>query len=182
MSVPRRLAAVALTALLLGGVAGLAQAPYDPPGAEDAVLRLSGRYRGERVERCRDRTAEELAALPAHMRTPQLCEGSLLAYHVIIRVDDAAPDTLRVLPGGARGDRPIFVFREVRLEPGTRRIRVVFEPTSPAGVQPVEPLLLERVLDAAPGAVHLVTLDAVARSLVHRMSSAPAGSPGTQPR
>jgi hypothetical protein len=183
---------VVTSAVLLLVVAALSRTLYDPPGGDEGVLRLSWRFRGERVEACRQRTEAELAALPAHMRTPEVCSGRLAAYRVIVRIDDAPADTARVLPGGARGDRPIFVLRDTRLEPGTRRLRVWFGPDEAneddtggheGGGRAVSAgdrtdgvavgngvLHLDVTVLARPGAVHLVTIDPSGPRLVHRTS------------
>lgn len=145
----------------------LARAPYDPPGGEHGVLRLSWRLRGERTETCRTRTAAELEALPAHMRTPEVCEARLLAYHLVQQVGDAVPDTATVVPGGVRGDRPLFVLRETPLPPGAHRVRVSLARTDGAGA----PLLFDEVLAVSAGAVELITLDAEAGRLVHRTTA-----------
>lgn len=157
--------ALVVTVLATSALGWLARAPYDPPGGEAGVLRLSWRLRGERIETCRPRTAAELAALPVHMRTPELCEGRLVAYRLSFQVDDAPVDTATVLPGGARGDRPVFILREAVLAPGPRRVRVSLRRAD--GEHAPAALALDTVLTAAPGAVELITLDPEAGRLVH---------------
>ena len=114
MTPGRRALSLLVTLLAVAGVGWLSRAPYDPPGGEHGVLRLSWRLRGERVETCRTRTEAELAALPAHMRTPEVCEARLLNYRLVQQIDEAVADTAIVVPGGARGDRPLFVLRVER--------------------------------------------------------------------
>ena len=92
------------------------------------MLRLSWRLRGEKDEECRPRTAEELAALPVHMRSPEVCEGHLVEYRLTLRIDDAPPVTRTFVPAGAKGDRPIFVMHDQRVEAGDHEIEVAFEP------------------------------------------------------
>jgi hypothetical protein len=87
-------------------------------------------FRGEKHEACRPRTAAELEALPVHMRTAEVCSGKLVAYELIVRVDDERPDTTVFRPAGAKGDRPIFVLHERRLEQGSHRVRISFAPIS----------------------------------------------------
>lgn len=156
-----------VTLLATAALGWLSRAPYNPPGGEHAVLRLSWRLRGERIESCRTRTEAELAALPAHMRTPEVCEARLLSYRLVQQVGDAAPDTATVVPGGARGDRPLFVLRETPLAPGPRRVRVTLAREDGAG----ESLAFDQVIDAAPGVVELITLDPEAGRLVHRTTA-----------
>jgi hypothetical protein len=167
MNAARAAGVLALTVVAMAGLGWGARAPWTPPGADAGLLRLSWRLRGERIERCRPRTPSELEALPVHMRTPELCEGHLVAYHLSLSVDGSVPDTATVVPGGARGDRPVFVFRERSLEPGEHRVRVELRRADGAdGV----PLTLDTVLTAFAGAVELVTLDPATGRLVHRRS------------
>ena len=165
LSARRWLPALLVTVLATAALGWLARAPWTPAGSAHGVLRLSWRLRGERTETCRQRTPEELAALPVHMRTPEVCEGQLVAYRLAVRLDDAPADTVTVLPGGARADRPVFVLRELPLVPGAHRVRV--ELGRADGEHPGATLTLDTVLTAAPGAVELITLDAEATRLVH---------------
>jgi hypothetical protein len=124
----KRLVAVAVTVLMSAGIGFGSRAPYSPPGSDTSVLRLSWRLRGEKKETCRTRTAEELAALPVHMRTPEVCVGHLVSYRMTLRIDDAPPVVKTFLPAGAKGDRPIFVMFDQPLTPGEHRIAIAFTP------------------------------------------------------
>ena len=124
----KRLVAVAVTVLTSAAIGFGSRAPYSPPGSDTSVLRLSWRLRGEKMEECRARTPEELAALPAHMRTPEVCVGHLVSYRMTLRVDDAPPVVKTFLPAGAKGDRPIFVMFDQPLTPGEHMIAIEFTP------------------------------------------------------
>jgi hypothetical protein len=126
VSAGRAAVLILVSVLATAGLGWLARAPYTSPGADGALLRLSWRLRGEKSETCRPRTQAELDALPVHMRTPEVCESTLLAYRLVVQVDGATRDSVVVLPGGARGDRPVFVLREVPLAPGEHRVSVRF--------------------------------------------------------
>jgi hypothetical protein len=147
----------------------LSRAPYDPPGSDGGLLRLSWRLRGEKVETCRPRTQAELDALPVHMRTPEVCESRRVAYRLVVQLDGHAPDTTIVLPGGARADRPVYVLRETPLAPGPHRVLVTFTGLSAHDDAPQ--LSLEADLDARPGRVELITLDPEGHRLVHVRTS-----------
>src|SRR5690606_25638008 len=110
--------------------------------------------------------------------------------------DDDVQDSLRVLPGGARGDRPVFVLRDVPLEPGPHRVRLRFErearpvdtgPVGAGGDAGAAPLVLDTVLVAAPGSIELITLaaDGTAFVVVSGRESGEepraAAVPGTRP-
>lgn len=164
MSPSRRLAVVLLTAVIASAIGWLSRASYDPPASDAALLRLSWRFRPLAAETCRPRTQAELDALPVHMRTPEVCENEVYTYLLVLRIDDGAADTLRVLPGGLRADRPAFVLRDTALAPGRHRVDVRF------GREGADPpaLRLDTVLHMTRGAIDLITLDAPARRLVVR--------------
>lgn len=168
----KRILLVLVTALFTVGLGWLARAPYDAPGGKDGLLRLSWRLRGERAETCRLRTQAELDALPVHMRTPEICEGRLVAYRLIVQIDGTRPDTSIVLPGGARGDRPLYVMHEMPLAVGPHRIRVSFGRAEELE-HAVAPLSIDAAIEAAPGSIDLITLNADANALVHRSGRAP---------
>jgi hypothetical protein len=122
-----RIAGVAL--VVAGALAALgwgSRAPYASAASSDGLLRLSWRMRSESAQVCRARTPEELASLPAHMRTPEVCVTQDAVYRLELDVDDDEALVLRMHPHGARGDRPLFVFHERRLVPGEHDVRVRF--------------------------------------------------------
>jgi hypothetical protein len=123
-----RLAALVVTIVVSAAIGLGSRAPYSPPGSDTSVLRLSWRLRGEKKEECRARTPEELAALPVHMRSPEICVGHLVSYRMTLRVDDAPPVVKTFLPAGAKGDRPIFVMFDQPLTPGEHTIAIEFTP------------------------------------------------------
>lgn len=140
-----------------------ARAPYHPPGSDTALLRLSWRLRLPAAEVCRERTQAELDALPVHMRSPQVCESRADTYTLIMRIDSLSADSTTVLPGGMRGDRPVYVLRERSLTPGSHRVHVRFirddSSSALAADAPQRVLALDTVLDMRTGIVELITLD-----------------------
>jgi hypothetical protein len=170
MSRPLRAALALLVAAVSAvGVAALSQLAYTPPAADEAMLRLSWRARGERVEECRRLSAEEQAKLPAHMRREEVCEGRLLPSHLWVEVDGRVLVDDSVRASGARGDRPLYVFREIPLPPGEHTLRVRFSRAG-RGEEGAVPAALELAesLTLAAGEVALVTYDADLRTLVAR--------------
>lgn len=97
-----------------------------------AELRLAWRALVPRVEECRRPTAEEQDELPIHMRQDEICEGRLVSYRLTLAVDGVVRHRSTVEAAGARGDRPLYVFEALPLEPGPHDIRVVFERTDGA--------------------------------------------------
>ena len=117
-------------AVVLGSGAALAALSFTPYTAEPgdrAVVRLAWRARGERVRECRRLTAEELARLPQHMRQEEVCERRILPYRLRVDLDGARVVDELVRAGGAREDRPLFVFRDLAVTPGTHHLQVTFE-------------------------------------------------------
>lgn len=133
MTVPgaRGVTAALVTVAAMFGLGVLSRAPYNAAEHADAVVRLSWRARGERVQECRSLTEEEKAKLPRHMRPPQVCEGRFLPYVLDVTVDGRRVIYDTVHAAGARQDRPIYVYRELRLRPGQRTLSVLFKLLAP---------------------------------------------------
>lgn len=121
----RSLAVVVIGAAVLA-LGALSRAPYASADAAQGVLRLSWRVRGERVTECRRLTAEELEALPLHMRRPEACEGRIAPYRLRVAIDGAVVEDTLIHAAGARQDRPIYVFRDFPLAPGAHVVDVAF--------------------------------------------------------
>ena len=166
MKAARWLVGALVAALATGAIGYASRAPFTQEGADSARLRLSWRLRGEKIESCRNRTEEELARLPVHMRTPQICTSKLLSYRLIVEVEDVRTDTVRIVPAGAKGDRPIFVLHDIMLPPGNHEVEVEFEPEDVASRH--EPLEFEGVVHARPGSIALITIAPNARALILR--------------
>jgi hypothetical protein len=154
------------TAALTVPFAALTRAPWTPSGAGDAVLRLSWRMSISARGECRPRTQAELDALPVHMRTPEVCAADTSTYVVITRLDDNAPDTLQLLRGGVKGDRPLFVLEDRRLPPGRYTFGIRLLRLGDDGEEVLTNL--DTTLALASGRIALVTLDAEGRELIVR--------------
>lgn len=108
------------------GIALLSSLPYAAEPNPRAVVRLSWRVLGEQVRECRRLTSEELDRLPAHMRQEVQCEGRVAPYRLTVLVDGVLADSGLIRASGAREDRPIYVFREIELDPGEHRLEIAF--------------------------------------------------------
>ena len=125
-TVRRSLAAL----VVIGGsvaLAALSSTPYTAEPGDGAVVRLAWRARGERVRECHRRSAEELARLPQHMRQEEVCERRILPYRLQVDLDGTRVVDELVRAGGARADRPLFVFHDLAVLPGMHRLRITFE-------------------------------------------------------
>ena len=153
---PRRLAALALSVLLLALVA-LASGWPQGVDADHAVLRLGWRLAGQVRERCRDLTAEELAARPVHMRRPRECVSEVLTYDLTAAVDGRVVSRKRVKSPGLRADRPLSVEEDLKIVPGEHTVTVTFAPAEPGSGG--RTLAFEDRIRFAPGRVVLLTHD-----------------------
>lgn len=162
----------AFSLLLVGVVVALGQVPMGRP-SERAVLRLALRSVGGRVEVCRDRTAEELAALPQHMRQPRVCDQYSPSYRLAVELDGEPRVDEAVAPGGVRGDRPIIIDRQIVVMPGQSRLVVDFVPLIDDGSEEVRlaaaelpAYRLETTVELEADRIVLITLDETRGELV----------------
>jgi len=135
--------------------------PYEPEPGEDALIRLSWRAVGERIEECREPSEAELAALPQHMRMKEICEGRLAPFHLEVAVDGRTLFDGRIRASGAREDRPTYVLQEFRVPPGEHRLRIHFEVDRPGASAPSGrgPLTFDETIRLAPRAIALIAHD-----------------------
>ncbi|MCL4186783.1 MAG: hypothetical protein KJZ85_04190 [Rhodobacteraceae bacterium] len=111
----------ALTLALGAATAVLSARPaWQSVAPGDGLLRLSFTHSGARV--CRDRTPEELAALPRNMRTAQLCERARSAVRVELDIDGVAVFSDDVSPSGLADSGPSRVYQRFELAAGAHRI------------------------------------------------------------
>jgi ferredoxin/coenzyme F420-reducing hydrogenase delta subunit len=124
---------MAVTVLFLALLAAGNRTPVGHAGT-DGVLRLAWRLPGEKIETCRTLSAEELASKPVHMRQPRECTVQPLSYRLALTIDGEKRLDQTIAPAGARGDRPLYVLEDLRLDAGTHPIAVAFTPILPVSV------------------------------------------------
>ena len=120
-------ARIAGAAVAMAGAVGVVHGSHVPVSLDtgsDAVLRVAWSARPERVETCRTLSDSALDALPEHMRQRTVCAGASARYHLEVRRDERVIATAELRGGGLRGDRQLYVFRELAIPSGTSDIAV----------------------------------------------------------
>ncbi|MBI5169628.1 MAG: cytochrome b N-terminal domain-containing protein [Candidatus Eisenbacteria bacterium] len=158
--------AAAAGALLFAGVAALGQVAAGEQPSTGAV-RLAWRLPGQSYEDCRPLSAAEIARLPRHMRHTEECTTIYLHYRLSAWVDGTKVVDEEVRPLGARGDRPLYVERDLPLSRGMHDVHVRFEPLADPRGAGVTLEWRERVR-VESGRAQLVTVDAGGRTLARR--------------
>jgi hypothetical protein len=126
----------AIAAAAMAAITWASNAPMTVNGSDRGVLRLAWSARPERVEVCREQTAEELARLPQHMRQPLVCEGTSVRYRLTVRREGTLVIDRTIHGGGVRQDRRLYVFEELPLDPGLTSIDVRLDRVDEASTKP----------------------------------------------
>jgi hypothetical protein len=104
-------------ALIMATIGVFADTPsYTNFPADQAMIRLSFSHGGARD--CRERTAEELAALPPNMRAPQICSRERVPVRLEVDLDGSPLVHADLPPGGLRGDGPSRIYQGFPVAPG----------------------------------------------------------------
>ena len=159
MSMLARAGGALLAAALMAALVAGSQAPWRASAGDQSSIRLSWRTVSEPVSECRTPTPEELESLPPHMRMKEICERRHAPFRLLVRIDGETVRETLLSPAGASGDRPLYVFEELRVSPGGHRIEVRFREERPGATEPGPELALDAALELAPRDVGLVTLD-----------------------
>lgn len=153
----------------------LSAIPWRPADADRALVRLSWRAVGPGIEECREPDEKENARLPAHMRRAEICEGRMAPFLLVVSVDGRTVLHDTIHAAGARGDRPVYVLREIEVAPGGHDLGVSFDAlaadetaTARAPGTFPEQLRLDSHFDVGVGETILVTWDEDRRALVLR--------------
>lgn len=157
-----RVVGAVLAVVMTVGTAWMSRLPIDFGRDAESLLRLSWRVDGVTVEACRTLSEEELANLPVHMRNPEACIGTIAPFTLSAVLDGESVVADTVFPGGARGDRPIYVLRDLPLSPGRRTLEVRFNAVIPDGADvegATTGYVWEGVVELEAGDIALLTLD-----------------------
>ncbi len=142
---------VALSALMLAP----SDAMHTPPPQASALV-VSFNHPGERSEACRDATAEELAALPLHMRRQRICERRRASVRLRITVDGEQRLERAYAPRGVSGDGNSTAVERMPLPAGRHRIRIELGDTLDPDAWPH---VDERVVEIAERTQQVVLFD-----------------------
>lgn len=113
-----------VTAAALALLAWASAVPVAYHRADDARLRLSWSARPERIEVCRQISAEEQSEHGEHMRQRMTCEGTFASYDLTVELDGRAIEAAVIRGAGLRHDRPLYLLRDVPVPSGEHRVRV----------------------------------------------------------
>ena len=113
-------------------VALLSHLPIGPETAEGTRLRLALRTLSGTATTCRQRTAEELEALPIHMRQLEECKVFGIPYRFRVSIDGSVVVDRIERAAGVRGDRPLVLGESIVTSVGQHQILVSLTPV-PAG-------------------------------------------------
>lgn len=113
---------IAGTAVTLGltlATAWLSASPdWQTLGADQALVRISFTHGGDRSASCRDRTPEELEALPKNMRGKQVCDKKRPPVYVELDMDGATILERNLPPSGIRGSGTSRIYQRVEVPAG----------------------------------------------------------------
>lgn len=123
----RRLVGQLLAYLIFAGAVGwLAQAPpYVAASPTSAQIKLSLNHAGARKVQCKHLSAQELADLPANMRSDTMnCPRERVAVRVQLELDGRFLVDESVEPTGLWHDGPSVVYRRLAVTPGRHHLIV----------------------------------------------------------
>jgi hypothetical protein len=113
-----------VTSLSLALLAYASATPVGYHPDEMAGLRLSWSARPERIEKCRQLTAEEQARREEHMRQRVECEGGFASYALRVELDGRVIGSSVFRGAGLRHDRPLYLLRDYAVPAGAHRVRI----------------------------------------------------------
>ena len=110
-------------ALFAGALGLLSQYPrYIHFSPQMAQIKLSFVHAGAHAQRCRKRSAEELASLPENMRKAVVCGRERIPLLVELAIDDRIVYRAVLTPTGLSGDGPAQVYARFAVLPGRHEI------------------------------------------------------------
>jgi ferredoxin len=118
------IAAAVLAAMLAGCVGLVSDLGYAPPRRSGSELVVTFKHPGQIGENCRELSAEEKAALPAHMRRDRICDRARSSVRLRVTVDDGSPVQGLYAPQGIWNDGNSVAVEHIPVPAGEHRVRV----------------------------------------------------------
>ncbi|MBT5057566.1 MAG: 4Fe-4S binding protein [Gemmatimonadetes bacterium] len=151
------------SAALLLLIGALSRVPMGETPTE-GVLRIGAQVPGLVIEECRDLSAEELAALPLHMRRPTECEKIAPTYMLTVSVDGVAVLARAIEHAGVHADRPLALDEDITVAPGSHQFAVDLRPQD-ISLQKAPKLRLATTVDVERSRIYLVGYNHQEKSL-----------------
>jgi len=89
-----------------------------------ALVKLTFSHAGKRMQPCRERTAEELAAMPSHLRKKRDCPRERSPLDVEMELDGQLIYRATMPPGGMSRDLASPIYERIRLPAGEHRLQL----------------------------------------------------------
>lgn len=140
-------------------------APYAASRPAESLIKLTFKHPGKIAEDCRERTPEELARMPVHMRKAKDCERTRPPVHVEFSLDGRVL-LARTFPAtGIMKDGPSYAYETFLVSPGSHKIVVDMRDSLRAeGFD----YTFSRDLTLDPGSVAVIDFDNARQSFVVR--------------
>lgn len=125
MQISRILGQTVLYALFIAFIGYFATSPaYTFLPQDQALIKLTFSHAGKHMQPCRERSAEELAALPKHLRKKQDCPRERSPIDVEMKLDGKVIYSATISPSGLSHDLASPVYERIRLSAGEHRLQV----------------------------------------------------------
>ena len=125
MRIGQYLGQVAMYGLFIAFIGYFANSPaytFMEPGM--AMVKLTFSHAGKRKQPCRERTAEELAAMPAHLRKKRDCPRERSPVDVELELDGKLIYRATIMPSGMSSDLASPIYESVRVPAGEHRLQL----------------------------------------------------------
>ena len=121
----------AVLAAIVVPLAALSDWPlYRQIASQSAVIKLSFTHGSNRQAECRQRTAQELAKLPANMRKPLECPRTRNPVYVELDIDGHSIYRASLTPSGLSKDGPSRTYQRFTVDAGPHAVSVRMRDTA----------------------------------------------------
>jgi hypothetical protein len=91
---------------------------------DEALIKLTFSHAGKRKQPCRERSAEELAAMPSHLRKKKDCPRERSPLDVEMELDGQIIYKATISPSGMSHDLASPVYERIRLPAGEHHLQL----------------------------------------------------------